>query len=306
VSGGFTWKADYNLVAPETGDTVDLVGWVTMQNNSGRTFENARVQLMAGDVSKIQPDYSGSGGFGGGGLGNARAAAAPPPVTEKSFDEYHLYTLARRTTLRDRQTKQVEFARAEGVKAVGIYVYDGAKIDYNRYPGYSAHDMRNEREYGAQSNNKVWVMREFANTKANGLGIPLPKGRVRFYRREAAAGAGDALQFIGENTIDHTPQGETLRVYTGDAFDLVGERRQTEFKVQSNQFVDESFEITLRNRKKEPVEIRVVETLYRGLNWEITQKSDPFTKKDYRTIEFRVTLKPDEERKITYTVHYTW
>ena len=306
VSGGFTWKADYNLVAPETGDTVDLVGWVTMQNNSGRTFEDARVQLMAGDVSKIQPDYYGGGGFGGGRVQTVTRSVVPPPVTEKSFDEYHLYTLARRTTLRDRQTKQVEFARAEGVKATRIYVYDGAKIDYNRYRGYSSYNLLNEREYGTQSNNKIWVMREFANTKANGLGIPLPKGRVRFYRREAGAGGGDALQFIGENTIDHTPQGETLRVYTGDAFDLIGERRQTNFKVETGRFVDESFEITLRNRKKEPVEIRVVETLYRGLNWNITQKSDSFTKKDFQTVEFRVTLKPDEERKITYTVHYTW
>jgi len=301
VSGGFTWKADYNLVAPETGDTVDLVGWVTMNNNSGRTFEDARVQLMAGDVSKIQrrEAFSGVPGYAGGGY-----AAPPPSVTEKSFDEYHLYTLARKTTLRDRQTKQVEFARAESVKAVRLYVYDGAKRDTNRYRDYSPDNRRNAREYGTQSNNKVWVMREFANTKANGLGIPLPKGRVRFYRREADG--GDSLQFIGENTIDHTPQGETLRVYTGDAFNLVGERRQTGFKVQRGRFVDESFKITLRNRKKERAEIRVVETLYRGANGKITQKSDPFTKKDYQTIEFRVTLKPDEERKITYTVHYTW
>ncbi len=305
VSGGFTWKANYNLVAPETGDTVDLVGWVTMNNNSGRTFEDARVQLMAGDVSKIQRRevYFSRGGYPGAG----GYAAVPPPVTEKSFDEYHLYTLQRRTTLRDRQTKQVEFARAEAVKAARLYVYDGAKRDANRYRGYSSQNLRSERDYGTQSNNKVWVMREFANTKANGLGIPLPKGRVRFYRREAVAGAGssDALQFIGENTIDHTPQGETLRVYTGDAFDLVGERRQTGFKVQRGQFVDESFKITLRNRKKESAEIRVVETLYRSANGKITQKSDPFTKKDFQTIEFRVTLKPGEERKITYTVHYT-
>jgi hypothetical protein len=293
-----------------------LVGWVTMDNQSGKSFPNAQIKLMAGDVSKLQPQ----GGYGGavGFDADNRLRSSVPSVTERTFDEYHLYTLGRRTTLRDRETKQVEFVRATGIRSSRVYVYNGARIDRNRYSNYSYENIRGQREYGAESNPKVWVMREFANTEANKLGIPLPKGRIRFYRQgslddaprgrtSGAENSGGALEFTGENLLDHTPRGETVRVYTGDAFDLVGQRRQTDFKSDYNtRTLDESFEITLRNRKSAPVEIRVVEALYRGLNWEITQKSDPFTKKDFQTVEFRVTLKPDEERKITYTVHYTW
>lgn len=151
---------------------------------------------------------------------------------------------------------------------------------------------------------KVWVMREFKNTKENGLGIALPKGRVRFYRRDDKGGA---LEFVGENNIDHTPQGETLRIYTGDAFDFVGERTQTDYKIDLDKhLLDEAFRIVVRNRKKESATIRVVEHLYRGPNWEIGQNSQPFVKKDAHTIEFSVPLSPDEEKTITYTAHYSW
>jgi hypothetical protein len=301
VSGGFTWQADYNLVAPEKGDTVDLIGWVTMDNQSGKTFENAKIKLMAGDVNKIQPQgYSVSmdsmnsfgGGFGGG----------APVVTEKSFDEFHLYTLARSTTLRDRETKQVEFVRAANILAPTVYIYDGAKIG-QQYRGWNYDNIRNNREYGTQSNPKVWVMREFVNSESNHLGMPLPKGKLRFYRRNDDG----QLEFTGEDTIDHTPRDERVRVMTGNAFDLTGERKRTNYKQDSgDKWVDESFEIKLRNHKKEPVEIRVVEHLYRWTNWDITEKSNAFLKTDSQTIEFRVQAQPDEEKTITYTVHYSW
>jgi hypothetical protein len=149
----------------------------------------------------------------------------------------------------------------------------------------------------------VIVMREFVNAETNHLGIALPAGKLRFYRRDADS----QLEFVGENQIDHTPRNETIRVTTGNAFDLVGERKQTSFHVDTgDKWMDESFEIKLRNRKKAPVEIRVVEHLYRWNNWAITQKSDEFTKKDSQTIEFRVPVKPDEEKTVTYTVHYSW
>ena len=322
VSGGFIWSADYNLIAPEKGDTVDLIGWVTMDNQSGKTFENAKIKLMAGDVNKIQPQYmvNGFSGLGGGG------GAGAPVVTEKSFDEYHLYTLAHQTTLRDRETKQVEFVRAAGVQAATVYIYDGAKIN-SQYQGWNSDMIRQQREYGAESNPKVWVMREFVNAETNHLGLPLPKGKLRFYRRNDDG----QLEFTGEDTIDHTPKDETVRVFTGNAFDLTGERRQTDFKVnlygsgavdpttglpaannatnsqvEPAPWIDERFEIKLRNHKKQPVAIRVVEHLYRGSNWEIRQPSDTFVKKDARTIEFRVKLKPDEEKTISYTAHYWW
>lgn len=327
VTAGFDWEANYNLVSPEKGDVVDLIGWITMNNQSGKTFRDAKIKLMAGDVNKIQPQFQNrslpKGGGGGGGQ---------PAVTEKSFDEYHLYTLARSTTLRDREMKQVEFVRGAGVKAAVIYVYDGAEPGW-RFSG----GLNEDPTYGTVCNKKVWVMREFANAETNHLGIALPKGKLRFYRRNDEG----QVEFIGEDMIDHTPRNEIVRVTTGNSFDLVGERKQTDFTIslvnsppdptarafsptpaqqaKTNApaakntaatppppWIDESFEIKLRNHKKEPVEIRVVEHLYRWSNWNIAEKSDPFKKTDAQTIEFRVLVKPDEEKTVSYTVHYWW
>jgi len=321
VTGGLRWDADYNLVLPPQGNRLDLVGWVTMQNQSGKSFENARIKLMAGDVSKIQD----VGGFrrqrnGGGGGG-----AGAPPVTEKTFDEYHLYTLERPTTLLNQETKQVEFVRAAGVQSAALYLYDGVKLEPSQWV---PEGPRFEAEYGVQGNKKVAAMREFTNSAANHLGLPLPKGKVRFYRRNTDG----QLEFTGENIIDHTPRDEIVRVFTGYAFDLVGERKQAEFKVNlpgpwpgaidpatglpvvsnpttnivSSPWVDESFEITLRNHKQERVEVRVVEHLYRGTNWQLTKKPDSWRKTDAHTIELKVQLKPDEQRTLSYTVHYSW
>jgi hypothetical protein len=295
ITEGFTWESDYNLVSPEKGDLVDLVGWVTLNNYSGKTFRDAKIKLMAGDVNRIQRFVTPIGAMRMKTMN--MAAEAAPAVTEKAFDEFHLYSIARPTTLRDQETKQVEFVHAERVIAPTIYVYDGA-------PGYRFYgELNYDLGYGMEGNKKVIVMREFVNSDTNHLGMPLPAGKLRFYRRDADG----QLEFVGENQIDHTPRNETIRVTTGNAFDLVGERKQSSFHVDtSDKWMDESFEIKLRNRKKEPVEIRVVEHLYRWSNWEITQKSDEFAKKDSQTIEFRVPVKPDEEKTVAYTVHYSW
>jgi hypothetical protein len=302
ITGGMSWEAAYNIVAPENGDLLDLTGWVTMGNQTGKTFTDAKVQLVAGDVMKIEPQNE-----RGLGLMMSKAAdpfaGAAPQVTEKSFDEYHLYRLPLATTLHDRETKQVEFIRASGVKAERIYVYDGLKSEPNRWGNPAMSQIRDNPEYGTESNSKVSVMREFKNSKANNIGLPLPCGKVRFYRQDDDG----QVQFIGENTIDHTATDETLRIFTGNSFDLVGERTRSkfDFKVDDKWF-DETFEIKLRNRKKETVEIRVVEHLYRWTNWTIRDESSTFLKTDAQTIEFRVTLKPDEERAVRYTVHYAW
>jgi hypothetical protein len=300
VTGGLTWEADYNIVAPEKGDAVDLVGWITMDNQSGKAFENARIKLMAGDVNKIQQGQMYAS------MGKAEALSMngrmDVPVTEKAFDEYHLYTLARPTTLHDRETKQVEFVRAANVLTKQLYIYDGVKIDA-RYNGWNGEMIRNNAEFGTESNPKIWVMREFSNSEANHLGMPLPKGRVRFYRRNDDG----QIEFTGENVIDHTPRDETLRIYTGNAFDLTGERRRTDFKLDTRGLkLDETFEIKVRNHKKEAVDVRVVEHLYRWINWDVPTHSDSFKKTDSKTIEFPVTIAPDEEKVITYTAHYTW
>jgi hypothetical protein len=286
LSNGFTWEASYNLVATEKSDVLDVVGWVTMNNQSGMTFTDAKIKLMAGDVNRVQPDYS--VGIGRGMGSGARAMSAEKVVTEKSFDEFHLYTLGNPATLRDKETKQVEFVRAAGVKAERVYVFEGTQ-QYNRR--------------GVATPGKVQVYREFKNSEANKLGIALPKGKVRFYSQD-----GDRqLEFVGENQIDHTPKDEVIRVLTGNSFDLVGEHRMTNNTEDgSNRVVTQTFEIKVRNRKKEPVEIRVLERATHGGNWTLTAQSQPHEKKDATTLEFRVPLKPDEEKVITYTIRYTW
>jgi len=281
ITGGMSWQAAYNFVAPEKGDLVDIVGWVTVVNNTGKRFDEATIKLMAGDVNRVQPEF----------LGYARReekvrmtsmAMDVAPVTEKAFDEFHLYSLPRPVTLRDQETKQVEFLRATGVTAPQLYIFD-------------------QQKYGA----KVATVREFKNTKENGgLGLPLPKGRTRFYRQDDADGR---LEFVGENTIDHTAKNETVRIYTGNVFDIAAERKQTDSKMSSRDDQrEEAFEITLRNRKAEAVEVRVTEHFYGWPNWTIIQQSDASEKIDAQTSEFRVKLKPDEEKKITYRVRYDW
>jgi len=284
LSKGFTWEASYNLVATEKSDVLDVVGWVTMNNQSGMTFTDAKIKLMAGDVNRVEPEYQHMSRVA---ALTAASMDAVKVVTEKSFDEFHLYTLGNPATLRDKETKQVEFVRAAGVQAERIYIFDGAGHQYR----------------GDGSSGKVQVYREFKNSEANKLGIALPKGKVRFYSQD-----GDRqLEFVGENRIDHTPKDEVIRVLTGNSFDLVGEHRMTNNTEDgSNRVVTQTFEIKVRNRKKEPVEIRVIERATHGGNWTLTAQSQPHTKKDAATFEFLVPLKPDEEKVVTYTIRYTW
>jgi hypothetical protein len=285
LSRGFTWEASYNLVAPEKGDTLDIVGWVTMNNQSGMLFNDAKIKLMAGDVHRVEENVAMP--FATTAKGRGMMAAADAVVTEKSFDEFHLYTLGNPVTLRDKETKQVEFVRATGVKAERIYVYEGG--------GYSRR--------GSSAAGKVQVFREFKNSEANKLGLALPKGKLRFYSQDDDR----QLEFVGENEIDHTPKNEVIRVFTGNSFDLVGQRRivsQTENN--SEHVATQTIEVKVRNRKKEPAEIRVVEHANRGGTWTLTAQSQPHVKKDATTFEFRVPLQPDEEKTVTYTMRYTW
>jgi hypothetical protein len=303
VGGGMSWQSDYNLVVADgpggKTDLLDMVGWVTMRNQSGKTFENARIKLLAGDVSKIVAGPVASKVYAAARMAADEAAA--PVVREKSFDEFHLYTLERSTTLHDNETKQVEFVRSTGIHAQRIYVYDGAKTDMYGY--YNPEQIRQDASYGTQSNPKIWVMEEFKNADTNHLGIALPKGKLRFYRRDSDG----SLQFVGENVIDHTPKDEMIRVYTGNAFDVVGDRRRTNYHVESNQhWMDESFEIRIRNHKKEPVNVRVVEHMYRWTNWKLTEQSQLSRKTDAQTTEFPVTVAANGEQVVTYTVHYSW
>ena len=307
VTGGMSWQADYNIVAPEKGDLVDIVGWVTIDNQSGKTFENSRIKLMAGDVNKIQNgaqmDYQ---------MAYKAAAVggiAGPAVTEKAFDEYHLYTLERSTTLRDRETKQVEFIHANGVTAKQLYVYDGAKIDYNRFNGNWDKSPQLDRSFGTESNTKIAVMREFVNSQANHLGMPLPKGRVRFYR----SNDDGQMEFTGENMIDpHSRRTKRFpRIFTGNAF---GSRWRTPPHQLYDRDAGKSFRqrrrLRLRSEKSQEGThanyARDRAPLSRKKTGRSFPKTDDYQKKDSQTIDFPVTIAPDGEKVITYTAHYTW
>ena len=298
LTNGLSWKSDYNLVLPEKGDTVTLTGWVSIENSTGKTFEEAKIKLIAGDVNKVEPQRN---------VRREKVYAmamadrdAAPKVEEKKFDEFHMYSLPLPTTLRDQETKQVEFVRAAAVQTTKRYVYDGANLPSNwRFYG----GVNNNQSYGQNAQPDVAIYREFENHDRNGLGVPLPAGRMRFYRMDDDG----QLEFTGENTIDHTPKNETIRVYLGNAFDLVGERTRTHFyKHPSRDLLRETFEIEIRNRSEEPVTVQVVEHLYRWSNWEIHKPSHAFEKSDAQTIEFPVTVKPDGTQTVTYTVEYTW
>ena len=296
VTAGMSWEATYSLVAPAEGsDEFDLSGWISLRNNTGKTFENTDIKLIAGDVQKVQPQV----------MMGARMKRYEMPETvtetmpsERAFDEFHLYTLPRSVLLRNNELKQVEFIRANGVKGNRYYVY-------NPMVGYRFGGGRNEDpDYGTQADKKVGVRIEISNSETNQLGVPLPKGRMRLYRTDSVDGR---REFTGENQMDHLPKNELLKLDMGNAFDLVGERKRTDFAVDTTaKKMTESFEIKLRNRKESPVEIRVVEPLYRCANWKIAVSSLPFAKFDANTIEFRVPVPADKETVLTYTVQYWW
>jgi hypothetical protein len=297
ITEGMSWEATYSLIAPAEGsDEFDLSGWISLQNHTGKTFENADIKLIAGDVAKVQPALSGRR--------NARVRFAMASdefggmPEERSFDEFHLYTLPRPVLLRNNELKQVEFIRANGVKGSRYYVYNPL-IGWR--PGRS---VNQNPDYGTQADKKVGVRIEISNSETNGLGVPLPKGRMRLYRTDSVDGR---REFTGENQLDHLPKNELIKLDMGNAFDLVGERKRMDFTVDTTaKKMTESFEIKLRNRKEVPIEIRVIEPLYRSAKWKITAQSLPHTKFDSNTIEFRVPVPADGEAVLTYTVRYSW
>ena len=300
LTGGINWSATYDVLAPEKGDEMDVVGWVNINNQSGKDFGNTRIKLMAGDLNKLKPDQRNDAMYAGRAM--EAVASDSMQVTQKNFDEYHMYNLPRKVNLLDREAKQIEFMRASGVKAKRLYIYDGFKKD-SRFANYDNYYMRTQPDFGSSSNQKIWTMMEFKNSKENNLGLPLPKGEVKVYRKDS----DNRNEFIGEDKIDHTPENEIARIYLGNAFDLVGERKKANFKIDNSRSAcDEDFTIVLRNHKKEKVAVNVVEHLYRSASWEISENSDIFKKNDSNTIEFRVEVEPEKERTITYHVSYSW
>lgn len=309
LCGGMRWDAAYTVVAgADDEDHVDINGVITVDNESGTDFRNARLKFVAGDVMKLDPDGQ-NGAYFGNMVSEMRAmdtisyAGVVARAEGKAFSDYHIYTMPDAVDLRDRETKQLGFLDVHGVASRKRLVYDGQNIDWNQYRGWSAANLRTQREFGTGWNPKVAVERLIENSEQNKLGKPLPAGVVRCYLKDADG----RPEFIGENAIDHTPEAETLRIRTGNAFDLVGERVQTDFNFDSNRnFCDESFRIVVRNHRAEPAEVTVVEHFYRWLGWEIRNPTAPFTKRDARTIEFKLTVPAKGEQVVTYQVHYAW
>ena len=295
LTGGLSWSANYVLLLAADEKKTGFTGWVTLVNQSGIGFQDATLKLLAGDVHRAQQPQP-QRMYMKGEMGQAAA----PQFQEKSLFEYHLYTLQRPATVADNETKQIELTSAPSVPVTKTYVYDGANL-----AGYGGwyYGARENRDLGVPSNTKVGVYLEFDNRESAGLGIPLPKGTVRVFKRDTDGSA----QFIGEDSIDHTPKDEHLRIKLGEAFDVVGERKQTAFRtIVSGHVYDESFEITLRNHKSEAIVVRVAEVLYRWSDWEIRAESTKHEKVDSQTVVFPVSVPADGESKLTYTVRYTW
>lgn len=301
-TGGITWWADYNVTyedgAHANACKIDIGAWVSIVNQSGAGYPDARLKLVAGDVQRVAPP---------GQVRRAPMAARAMAqedraegFQEKGFFEYHLYTLGRTTTIPDNSTKQIElFPAARGVPCEKTLVYYGLAPAY----GFGPNPIT-DRNYGTQSNKKVDVYLGFENAKENNMGMPLPSGRVRVNKLDRA---DTTLEFIGEDKIDHTPRNEKVLIKMGSAFDVVGERRQVNFSIDtSRRTMTEEIEVKLRNHKRESVTVIVKENLYRWVNWQITSKSHDFKKQDARTVHFPLKVAADGETILRYTVHYSW
>ena len=302
-TGGVTWWADYNLIFNEGKDAnsgvLDLSAWVSVINQSGTAYPHAHLKLIAGDVHRAPEAVAAPTVMFKRALQAADEAAPVPGFKEQSFFEFHLYTLQRPTTLANNSTKQIElFDQARQIPAKKILLYNGAPDTYV-YPS-----PMTDRNFGNESNKKVDVYLEFRNDKEYGLGVPLPAGRIRVSKLDAADGS---LEFIGEDRIDHTPKDEQVRVKLGSAFDVVGERKQTDFTVDTKaKWMEEQIEIKLRNHKDQAVKVVVKENLFRWTNWKILTKTHEFIKEDSRTITFPVEVAKDGETFVRYKVRYTW
>ncbi len=298
---GLTWRADYSIIMNKDDTAADVGAWVTVLNQSGASYPNAKLKLVAGDVQRVKPPQE-VYAMGGARRAMQFAAKEDTGFQEKSFFEYHLYTLGRETSLGDNSTKQIElFPARKNVPVTKTYVYYGLP-EQMRY--WIAPSPNPDRNLGTESNKKVDIYLLMENSEKNGLGIPLPAGRIRAYKQDDADGS---LEFVGEDVIQHTPKNEKVLVKLGSAFDVVGERKQVDFKIDERaHIIEEEYEIVLRNHKKEAVDVIIKENLFRWSNWEILNSSDKFEKQDSRTIHIPVKVEPDGEKKVTYRVKYTW
>lgn len=299
---GITWWADYNLVfapgADQNSGMLDVSAWVSILNQSGATYGDSQLKLIAGEVQRAQPPQRYRARAYDEGVAMSKAAGAPE-FAEKSFFEYHMYTLSEPTTIPENSTKQLElFPAARGVPCEKVLLYAGQGDWF-----YWGDDAATQSDYGVPTKTDVDVYLKFKNDKASKLGIPLPAGRIRV----SQADSDGSLEFIGEDTLKHTPRDETLLLRLGKSFDVVGGRKQVDFNLESGRRrMTETIEVELRNRKQEQVKVVAQERMFRWVNWEFVGEAPQHVKLDARTVHFPVTLAPGETKTIRYTVRYSW
>ncbi len=298
LAGQLSWRANYVAILAKDEGNLDLTGWVTLTNNSGTSFQDAGLKLVAGDVNVVRPEFDQMMARG---KGVVATAEAQPQFKQTDLFEYKLYTLQRHTDLDNNETKQIELVTANNVMSKKQFIYDGLADTWRGW--YQNISYRGQESFGQQSNTKVGVYMTFKNSKASGLGIPLPQGTIRVYKRDDDG----KEQFIGEDQIDHTPKDEEVRLYMGNAFDIVGERAQADFRsLASGHSIEETIRIKVRNHKEQPVEVQIYEHPWRWNQWEIAKTSDDYTKVDQSTIRFPVKIAKDQEKILTYTIRYSW
>lgn len=283
LAGNLNWKADYVVVVSDDDGRGDMTGWVTLTNQSGATWENARLKLVAGDVQRV----GGRNEMLKAALA-AREAAADAAFQEEAFFEYHLYTLERPTTIKNHEQKQVTLLEADRFGIRKKLIYYGAAHYYRGSYGH------------VESNAKVGVFLDFANSEANGLGMPLPAGVVRVYKEDSSG----AQQFIGEDRIDHTPRDEEVRIKMGEAFDVVGDRRQMEWNALGHCTSESAWRVALRNHKDERAQVEVVEPI--GGDWRILSSTHEATKLDAHTFKFDIEVPARDSVEVEYRVRVRW
>jgi len=285
LANSLSWNSDYVLTVSRDDKSADLDGWITLVNNSGTAFHNARLQLVAGDLNRVQ-----GGVIGGIAARMDMAKAAPAPqFQQENFSEYHLYTLGRRTSVEDKETKQISLLEGSGVPVEKLFIVNGNNYYYRQAfaPGQAQKDP-------------VMVYYKFKNDEKSGLGMPLPAGNIRVYQKDSKGG----VLFVGEDHINHTPKDEAITVHIGNAFDVIEERKQTDYKKIDTHTYEMEFEITLRNHKDIPVTVQVNEPV--GGDWEMLDSSYKFTKTSAFAAQFQVPVTANGTSVLKYRIRTHW
>ena len=298
-TAGLTWRSDYNLVLGSDDSRADLTAWVSLMNLSGISYENTRLKLVAGDVRRIQPKRMPPPLRDGQLRMEMNTMGAAAAFVEESFFEYHLYTLPRKTDVKSNGTQQIAlFNPIKGFTVTKELVFE--PTNNSRTPS----SPRTDEYWNGGGKVKPSIFIKFKNERENGLGLPLPAGKVRVYKENPRDGG---LEFIGEDLIDHTPRNEELRLKLGEAFDVVGERTRMDFKLDKNEkTMIETFRIEIRNQKEDAQEVIVLENMYRWRTWTVTSSSIKGSKVDSNTMKWVLDVPSEGTKVIEYTVKYTW